>query len=217
MNPPPNATNLSQPFTGWDELRPSGNTWKIEKQERREDNLIPFFPGQSGRVYEQMLHNLPVMLHCMDGAGRITSVNRQWSQTIGYSLADIEGKAFNELLSPDSRAHLVKSVYPDYLQSGICRNEPVTILRAGGAPVVVLLSMNAYRGDKGRIERSVCLLNEPVAAVPVSDDRRFKGAFESAAHGMALVSALGQIVLGNGAFWEFLGRSEGDAMARNRT
>ena len=54
--------------------------------------------------------------------------------------------------------------------------------------------MTAYRGDKGRIERSVCLIDQPVSVnieqpVTVVDDQRFKGAFEQAMHGMALVGA----------------------------
>ena len=218
MNPPVTATSLNQPFTGWDELRPGGGggAWKIEKPEAAASRFVPFFPDQNGKVYEQLLHSLPAMLHCMDGTGRITSVNKQWSNSFGYSQADVEGKFFTELLAPEARSHLVKNIYPKYLQSGVSRNEFVTLMRKDGSPARVLLSMNAYRGDKGRIERSICMLIEPVSVsveqpVTVVDDQRFKGAFESAAHGMALVSPIGKITLANAAFWEFLGKGEGDA------
>ncbi len=218
MNPPVTATSLNQSFTGWDELRPGGGgaAWKIEKPEAAASRYVPFFPDQNGRVYEQLLHSLPAMLHCMDGTGRITSVNKQWSESFGYSQADVEGKFFTELLAPDARSHLVKNIYPKYLQSGVSRNEFVTLMRKDGSPARVLLSMNAYRGDKGRIERSICMLIEPVSVsveqpVTVVDDQRFKGAFESAAHGMALVSPIGKITLANAAFWEFLGKGENDS------
>ncbi|MGQ0486389.1 MAG: PAS domain S-box protein [Hyphomicrobiales bacterium] len=218
MNPPATATSLNQPFTGWDELRPGGGSaaWKIEKPEPAASRFVPFFPDQNGKVYEQLLHGLPVMLHCMDGTGRITSVNKQWTESFGYFQADVEGKFFTELLAPESRSHLVKNIYPKYLQSGVSRNEFVILMRKDGSPARVLLSMNAYRGDKGRIERSICMLIEPVSVsveqpVTVVDDQRFKGAFESAAHGMALVSPMGKITLANAAFREFLGKSESDA------
>ena len=212
MNPPVNAASLNQPFTGWDELRTPGPAWRIEKPQIRQDAGVPFFPDQNGKVYEVLLANLPVMLHCMDGSGRITSVNKHWAQSIGYSQAEIEGKLFNELLSPDSRARLVHDVYPGYVQSGTCRNELVTIARRDGSTAQVLLSMTAYRGDKGRIERSVCLLDEPISVnveqpVTVVDDRRFKGAFESAVHAMALISPMGPVSIANAAFWEFTGRA----------
>jgi PAS domain S-box-containing protein len=218
MNPPATATGLNKPFTGWDELRPGGGSaaWRIEKPELAPSGFVPFFPDQNGKVYEQLLHGLPVMLHCMDRTGRITSVNKQWRDSFGFFQADVEGKFFTELLAPDSRSNLVKNIYPKYLQSGVSRNELVTLMRKDGSPARVLLSMNAYRGDKGRVERSICMLIEPVSVsveqpVTVVDDQRFKGAFESAAHGMALVSPVGKITLANAAFWEFLGKGESDA------
>ncbi len=87
----------------------------------------------------------------------------------------------------------MKDIYPAYFQSGVVRAELLGILRRDGSEAKILLSMNAYRGDKGRIERSVCLIDQPVSVnveqpVTVVDDQRFKGAFEHAVHGIALVA-----------------------------
>ena len=215
MNPPVNSASLNQPFTGWDELR-SGSAapaWKIEKPQVQvqQDSFVPFFPDQNGKVYELMLANLPVMLHCMDGSGRITSVNKHWSASLGYTQDEAAGRGFNEFLSPESRARLVQEIYPSYFQSGSVRCELMTVIRRDGSPTQILLSMNAYRGDKGRIERSVCLLDQPLSVnveqpVTVIDDQRFKGAFECAVHGLALVAPTGEISLGNQAFWTLVGR-----------
>ena len=214
MTSPMKTSNLSQPFQGWDELRQSAPTWKIEKPAVNQAANIPFFPDQNGRVYEQLLHNMPVLLHAMDGSGRITSANAQWTRALGYQFSEVEGRMFTELLAPESRIRFVQKVLPAYLQSGVCRDEVFTIMRKDGSPAQVLVSMNAYRGDKGRIDRSVCLLTEPVSikveqAVTVVDDRRFKSAFEEAAHGMALVAPTGEIAVANGAFWNMLKRKPG--------
>ncbi len=213
MNPPINTASLNQPFTGWDELRPIGPAWKIEKSLATHESQTPFFPDQNGKVYETLLTNLPVMLHCMDAAGRLTAVNKQWAQSMGCPEADVKGRSFNEFLIPESRARLVQQIYPDYLQSGICRDESITVVRGDGSVMPVLLSMNAYRGDKGRIERSVCLLHQTIAVktasqITVVDDQRFKKVFESAAHCMVLLSPAGEITLANGALWDFLGTPE---------
>ena len=217
MNPPVSTASLGQPFTGWDELRSSGPTWKIEKPQpqTRADSLVPFFPDQNGKVYEMLLSNLPVMLHCMDGTGRITSVNKHWAAAMGYTQDEVAGRSFNDFLTPESRARLVKDIYPTYFQSGICRAELVSIVKRDGSTPQVLLSMTAYRGDKGRIERSVCLIDQPVSVnveqpVTVVDDQRFKGAFLCAAQAMALVAPTGEVSLGNQAFWSLLGREEGE-------
>ena len=209
MTPPIKAASLNQPFTGWDELRqgaPAAPTWKIERPQPVAGLDVPFFPDQNGKVYEQLLHNLPTPLHCMDGTGRISSINKQWTKALGYAQADVEGRMFTELLAPESRTRLVQDIYPTYFQNGVCRDEVLTVMRKDGSPARILLSMNAYRGDKGRIERSVCMLTEPISVkveqpVTVVDDKRFKSAFEVAAHGLALVSPTGQISIANAAFW----------------
>jgi len=222
MNPPVSATSLNQPFTGWDELRSPGTAWKIEKPQPRAETFVPFFPDQNGKVYEMLLANLPVMLHCMDGAGRITSVNKHWAAALGYGQDAVAGKLFNDLLAPESRSRLVQEVYPKYLQTGSCHHELVTVMRRDGSPVQLLLSMTAYRGDKGRIERSVCLLDQPVSVtVPqettVVEDRRFRAAFESCLHGMALVAPTGEVSIANSAFWDFTGRSPELSVAFDET
>ena len=215
MNPPVNSASLNQPFTGWDELRSGAPApaWKIEKPtaQVRQDSVVPFFPDQNGKVYELLLANLPVMLHCMDGQGRISSVNKHWAAAMGYTMDEVVGRSFNEFLSPESRARLVQDIYPAYFQSGVVRAELMTIVRRDGSTAQVLLSMNAYRGDKGRIERSVCLIDQPTSVnveqpVTVVDDQRFKGAFENAVIGIALTAPTGEITLGNHTFWTLMGR-----------
>lgn len=217
MNPPVNTASLNQPFTGWDELRTSAPAWKIEKPQAHlpTDSIVPFFPDQNGKVYELLLSNLPVMLHCMDAAGRITSINKHWAATMGYTPSEVAGRSFSEFLTPDSRARLVQDVYPAYFQSGQCRAELVSIIKQDGSTAQVLLSMTAYRGDKGRIERSICLIDQPVSVnverpVTVMDDQRFKGAFACANQAMALVAPTGEVSLGNAAFWTLLGREPGE-------
>ena len=205
-------------FPGWEELGTKGPSWKIERDEVQVDSLAPFFPDQNGGVYEQLLFNFPFMLHAMDGSGRLNSVNRQWCKTLGYVPSDVIGKSFNELLTPQSRSHLITTIYPKYLQSGLCRGEEMFVHRKDGTLATVILSMNAYRGDKGRIERSICLLhdvtNQKIAEIASArSDQRFRGAFSAAAHGMALVSPTGQIELSNAAFGVFLGRQDIDKSA----
>jgi PAS domain S-box-containing protein len=200
-------------FTGWDELGPKASSWKIERAEVLTDNAAPFFPDQNGGVYEQLLFNLPIMIHAMDGSGRLTSVNRQWCKTMGYHPSDVIGRSFNELLTVQSRAHLITTIYPKYLQTGSCRNEEMFVHRKDGSLTTVMLSMTAYRGDKGRIERSICLLqdvtDQKIAEIASTrSDQRFRGAFAAAPHGMALISPTGQIELANPALGDFLGRQQ---------
>jgi PAS domain S-box-containing protein len=219
MNATSQPLAQSPAFAGWEELAVGGQSWKIVKEEVPEDVLAPFFPDQkNGGVYEQLLFNFPTMMHAMDGSGRLNSVNRQWCKILGYHPSDVMGRSFNELLTAQSRSHLITTIYPKYLQTGLCRNEEMFVHRKDGTLATVMLSMNAYRGDKGRIERSICILQDvtehKIAEIASTrSDQRFRAAFAFATHGMVLVSPTGQIEMANTAFYDMIGRSDADQSA----
>jgi PAS domain S-box-containing protein len=215
MNQPAQAKNWSQPFTGWDDLGPTAPAWKIERADVPAQDYIPFFPDQNGKVYEQLIYNLPILMHCMDGMGRLTAANKHWLEAFGYKREELAEKLFPDLLTPESRAHLVQDIYPRYFQTGQCRNEEITMFRKDGTLATLTLSMNAYKGDKGRIERSVCVMQDITArriaeTASKRSELRFRGAFETAGHGMVLVAPTGEIAMVNESFREFIGRPEED-------
>jgi PAS domain S-box-containing protein len=200
-------------FKGWEDLGPQTPAWRVERPEVQPAQSMPFFPDQNGGVYEKLLSNLPVMLHCMDGSGRMISANSTWCESLGYAPQDIVGRSFSEFLPLESRSRLVTEIYPKFLVSSTYRNAEILIHRKDGSLATVLLSMTAYRGDKGRLERSVCILEDvtsrKIAEIATSrSDQRFRGAFAAAAHGMAVVSPSGQIEIANVALGEFLGRKD---------
>ena len=94
-----------------------------------------------------------------------------------------------------SRSRLVTEIYPKFLVSSSYRNAEILIHRKDGSLATVMLSMTAYRGDKGRLERSVCILEDvtekKIAQIKTNrGDQRFRGAFDAAAHGMAGLAAV---------------------------
>jgi PAS domain S-box-containing protein len=197
--------------TDWDQQNTKAASWRIEKPEVHRAPTAGFFPDQNGGVYEQLLTQLPVMMHCMDGSGRMLAVNHSWCDTLGYKSADVVGRPFSEFLPPESRSKLVTEIYPRYLVTGLCKSEEILLTKKDGSLATVLLSMNAYRGDKGRLERSVCVIEDitkqKLAAMASSrSDQRFRGAFAAAVHGMAVVSPTGHVEVANEAIKGFLGR-----------
>ncbi|MEP6826564.1 MAG: PAS domain-containing protein, partial [Aestuariivirga sp.] len=147
----------SAELKGWEAPRDTQATWRVERNVAPEATM-PFFPDQNGGVYEKLLNNLPMMLHCMDGSGRLISANAAWCESLGYTAKDIIGRSFSEFLPMDSRTKLVTEIYPKYLTTSSFRGGQIQIHRKDGTLANVRLSMTAYRGDKGRLERTVCLL-----------------------------------------------------------
>jgi PAS domain S-box-containing protein len=200
-------------FKGWEELGSEAVAWRVEKPEAAKSASMPFFPDQQGGVYEKLLATLPVMLHSMDGSGRMLSANAAWCAALGYEPKDIVGRSFSEFLPLESRSRLVTEIYPKYLMSSNYRNAEILIHRKDGSLATVMLSMNAYRGDKGRLERSVCVLEDvttrKIAEIATSrSDQRFRGAFAAAVNGMAVVSPTGQIEAANESMCKFLARND---------
>ncbi len=199
-------------LTGWEAPRETPATWQVERKTAPEATMV-FFPDQNGGVYEKLLNNLPMMLHCMDGSGRLISANAAWCESLGYSAKDIVGRSFSEFLPMDSRSKLVTEIYPKYLTTSSYRGGQIQIHRKDGTLALVRVSMTAYRGDKGRLERTVCLLENiaespAVAPATSSNDHRFKAAFAAAAHGFAVVSPSGHIEVANQSLASLLQRSD---------
>ncbi len=200
-------------FTGWDDLGAKATGWRIEKDSPSKPYGAAFFPDQNGGVYERLLATLPVALHCMDASGRLISANRQWCETFGYAQHEVLGRSFSEFLPPESRSKLVTTIYPKYLTTSACQNEEILLIRKDGSLATVTLSMTAYRGDKGRLDRSVCMLEDvteqKIAALATNrSDQRFRAAFAASVHAMAVISPTGQIEYANDAFADFLERKD---------
>jgi PAS domain S-box-containing protein len=200
-------------FTGWDDLGAKNGTWRIERETAQKPQVAAFFPDQNGGIYERLLSALPVALHCMDASGRLISANQQWCEVFGYALHEVLGRSFSEFLPPESRTKLVTAIYPKYLTTSACRAEEILMIRKDGSLATVLLSMTAYRGDKGRLDRSVCMLEDvtekKIAAMASSrSDQRFRAAFAASVHAMAVISPTGQIEFANEAFKSFLDRRD---------
>ncbi len=197
----------------WDQQAAKATTWRIEKPDIHRGTAAGFFPDQNGGAYEHLLTQMPIMLHCMDGSGRMLAVNHNWCETLGYKSPDVVGRPFSEFLPPESRSKLVTEIYPKYLVSGSCKAEEILLTRKDGSLATVLLSMTAFRGDKGRLERSICVLEDitkqKLAAMATArSDQRFRGAFAAAVHGMAVVSPTGHVEIANDALKAFLCRED---------
>ncbi|MDE2445186.1 MAG: PAS domain S-box protein [Alphaproteobacteria bacterium] len=200
-------------FKGWDDLGAGKPVWRVERPVAPPANAMPFFPDQNGGVYEKLLANLPVMLHCMDGSGRMISANAAWCEALGYAPQDVVGRSFSEFLPLESRSRLVTEIYPKFLVSSTYRNAELLIHRKDGSLATIVMSMTAYRGDKGRLERSVCSLEDitekKIAQIATHrGDPRFRNAFDNAAYGIAVVSPVGQIEAANPALTRFLNRAD---------
>ena len=179
----------------------AGQSWRLESATRIPDDVVPFFPDQNIQVYERLLHIMPAMIHAMDAVGRITITNPEWNARTGYDRKDAIGLSFPAMLDPVSRDHLIRNIYPRVFHGHLCSSEALVLKQKNGGILPVTFSMNAYRGDRGRIERFICLMQahpqEPAAG---SEENEFRRNFEDVPYGLVYVAPTGEIAIANPAF-----------------
>ena len=168
------------------------------------------FTGHPITVYEDLLFRLPTMILIFDGDGLISSVNRMTLSALGYKADDMRGKSWQQFLSPASRDRFNDEVMTPFLETGECANAEVQFVCKNGRTIDVLMSAVGYMNLERRIERTIAVLTDlsqraaDQAALRQSE-QRFRGSFEAAAHGMAVLSVDGRLAAVNSALRDMLG------------
>jgi PAS domain S-box-containing protein len=183
----------------------AGQSWRLENAARLPDDVSPFFPDQNVQVYERLLHIMPAMIHAMDAVGRVTVTNPEWNARTGYSGPESIGLSFPAILDPVSRNYLIRDIYPRVFHGHLCTNETLVLKPKGGGSLSVSFAMNAYRGDRGRIERFICMMQplHPKSAAK-REEQELKQNFEEVPYGLVFVAPSGEITTANPAFCEMV-------------
>lgn len=184
-----------------------------EIEEGASDGLARFFPTESRAVFENLLFELPMMVMAIDGEGNVINANQAVLDVLGYMGAEIAGKPSLDFLTAQSRAMLREKVLPGLFETGRFTNIDVELIKKNGETVEMLMSSVAHKNAAGRVEKSIVVFAdmsqraEAQAALRQSE-QRFRESFESAAHGMAILTADGRVAAANVAMTELLRQSE---------
>lgn len=186
------------------------------------DGLTSFFPRDSRAVFENLLFELPMMVMVMDGEGNVINANQAVLDVLGFVGQEIVGKHSLDLLTAQSRAMLKEKVLPNMFETGRFMNIDVELVKKNGEIVEMLMSSVAHKNAAGRVEKSIVVFAdmsqraEAQAALRQSE-QRFRESFESAAHGMAILTADGRVAAANVALTELLSQSELELSRRRLT
>jgi PAS domain S-box-containing protein len=124
--------------------------------------------------FRSLYHQTPALLHSIDSSSRLVSVSKYWTEVLGYTREEVEGRSITEFMSEASRRHAEAVVIPEFLRSGFCKQVPYQFRKKNGEPIDVLLSATAERDDDGQITRSLAVL------VDVTEQKRAERRLRSA-------------------------------------
>ena len=167
---------------------------------RREDALEGL-----GALYEKA----PVMLHSIDGSGRLLSVNAKWLETLGYTASEVLGRLLGDFFTEPSRAELATAL-PRFFREGCVSKMPYQMVAGDGRVLDIQLTAVGVFDEAGRFVRSLAALEDVTErrrtelALEASEEL-FRMAFESANEGLSIVSTDGRFLRVNAALCRFFG------------
>ncbi len=191
----------------------SGSAFGDDIEDGASDGLARFFPRESRAVFENLLFELPMMVIAIDGEGKIINANQAVLDVLGFVGGEVVGRHALDLLTPLSRAQLKEKVLPKMFETGRFINIDVELVKKSGEVVEMLMSSVAHKNAAGRVEKSIVVFADmsqraDAQAALRQSEQRFRESFESAAHGMAILTADGRFAAANVALTELLGQSE---------
>ncbi len=161
--------------------------------------------GPLAAVSAEVVQSLPVIALLVGEDGELLSSNRRWQDFSGYSGEATAGQGFRDLITDDSYRFMRTHVSEGFFRSGFCRDVKLTFVRRDGVRRTGLVSAQGRRGANGRITETVVVVHditkEHAAQLSLGlSEQRFSGAFDSAAHSMAIMSPEGRLLSVNPAF-----------------
>jgi PAS domain S-box-containing protein len=146
----------------------------------------------------------------LDLQGRFTSINPAGAAISGYPVEELLGRYATELIVPEQR-ELAAKRFAERIVGEQSTDAEYVLLRKDGARIPVWIASTVIE-ENGKttgvlgIVSDISEQNRTTEALHASE-RRFRGSFESASIGMALVGLDGRFLEINPAFCELLGYS----------
>ena len=151
------------------------------------------------------------LLCIADTNGRFLRVNKEWENVLGYSVAELEGRPFLDLIHPDDQQPTLDAIATLSKQNPVFNFINRYRTKDGSYR---LIEWRSYPRDK-RIyaaARDITERKQMENALRLSEEQ-FRRAFQSAAHGIALVSPNGHFLQVNQAFCDIIGYSPEEMLA----
>lgn len=168
---------------------------------------------------EDLYNNAPCGYHSLNKEGIFVRINDTELKWLGYTREEIIGKRFTDFLTPEYSSGFYQE-FPNFLDRGWIRDVEIELVCKNGTILPVVLNATAVKDATGNFlmtRSTVFDLCERKLAEEVlrESEERFRGAFEFAAIGMALVSTQGRWLKVNLALCQMIGYSQEELLSSN--
>ncbi|MBE7520316.1 MAG: PAS domain S-box protein [Thermoflexaceae bacterium] len=170
--------------------------------------------------FRALYEKTPIMLHSIDGEGRVVAASDHILDVLGYTREEVLGRLSTDFVTPESAERARAVGLPELLRTGSHWNAPYQMVKRNGETIDVLTSsfMLAGQGDRPGISLSV--------SVDVTAQRRAERALRESEERLRLIldvnpdlvgwiDLAGKVVFANAAHWEALGIDPAELAGRD--
>ena len=108
----------------------------------------------------RLYHSAPIMLHSMDGDGKILHVSDHWLKVLGYERHEVLGHNLGQFLTAESRQLAHEEIHPKFFITGAIKDVPFQMVSKKGDTHDVLLSATAHYKPNGAFLCSQTVIND---------------------------------------------------------
>ncbi len=170
--------------------------------------------------YQDLYENSPDMYVSVDAkTAKIVRCNETTLKVLGYTREEVMGRSIFDMYAPESVNYAKKTVFPKFQQTGEIRDEELQVMRKDGSAIPVNLNASAVYDTDGEIIQSRSVWRDVTdykltAEALKESEAQFRGAFENAAVGAAMVDLRGRFLRVNRRLCEMTGYSVKELLSR---
>lgn len=162
--------------------------------------------SESENKYQYLYDNAPDMFGSIDAkTAKIIQCNQTLANVLGYSKEEIIGREVFDIYTTEGADYSRKHVFPEFMRSGIIKDEELKLQRRDGSTVDVSLNVTAFRDEAGTILYSNSVWRDITerkqAEKALGESERMQGVLEMAG---AVCHELNQPIMAISGFTELI-------------
>ena len=171
---------------------------------------------ESEERYRSLYENTPVMMHSIDRAGYLCSINNYWLDVLGYERSEVIGRKPTEFLTEPSWRYANEVVLPEFFKTGFDRDVELQMIKKNGEVIDVFLSAVVQTDEAGQMIGASCFLidvtkRKQVEQTLQESEERYRRLVELSPDAIVVVSE-GKIVFANPAEATLMGASSSEEL-----
>lgn len=128
-------------------------------------DILEFWKQVPEDPFDIFFEHAPILMHSIDGEGRIHKVSHRWAETLGYDRDEMIGRKSTEFLTDASRGRAIADVIPKFLETGTVENVEYDFVRKDGTILPVVMSASSILDTDGAFVRSLAIMFDNTDAV----------------------------------------------------